>query len=131
MLRKVVVDEAGETEFLPGQQVDRFRWAEENKRMEVEGRQISTAKPALLGITKASLGTESFISAASFQETTRVLTEAAVSGKVDDLLGLKENVIMGHLISAGTGMPAYQLKEDVIAVERPEEPRELATVSEA
>jgi DNA-directed RNA polymerase subunit beta' len=92
---------------------------------------VSTSKPALLGITKASLGTESFISAASFQETTRVLTEAAVSGKVDDLLGLKENVIMGHLISAGTGMPAYQVKEDEIPVERSEEPRELATVSEA
>ena len=131
MLRKVVIDEAGETEFLPGQQVDRFRWADENKRMEAEGRQVSTSKPALLGITKASLGTESFISAASFQETTRVLTEAAVSGKVDDLLGLKENVIMGHLISAGTGMPAYQLKEDEVPVERSEEPRELATVSEA
>jgi DNA-directed RNA polymerase subunit beta' len=131
MLRKVVIDEAGETEFLPGQQVDRFRWAEENSRMVAEGRQVSTSKPALLGITKASLGTESFISAASFQETTRVLTEAAVSGKVDDLLGLKENVIMGHLISAGTGMPAYQVKEDEIPVERSEEPRELATVSEA
>jgi DNA-directed RNA polymerase subunit beta' len=131
MLRKVVIDEAGETEFLPGQQVDRFRWAEENKRMENEGRALSTAKPALLGITKASLGTESFISAASFQETTRVLTEAAVSGKVDELLGLKENVIMGHLISAGTGMPAYQVKEEEVPVERSEEPRELATVSEA
>ncbi len=131
MLRKIVVDEPGETEFLPGQQVDRLRYTDENKRMEAEGRQVSTSKPALLGITKASLGTESFISAASFQETTRVLTEAAVSGKVDDLLGLKENVIMGHLISAGTGMPAYQLKEDEVAVERSEEPRELATVSEA
>jgi DNA-directed RNA polymerase subunit beta' len=117
MLRKVVVDEAGETEFLPGQQVDRFRWAEENKRMEVEGRQISTAKPALLGITKASLGTESFISAASFQETTRVLTEAAVSGKVDDLLGLKENVIMGRLIPAGTGLSKYKYMQAKINAE--------------
>jgi len=131
MLRKVVVDEPGDTEFLPGLQVERLRWQDENKRMDSEGRAKSTSKPSLLGITKASLGTESFISAASFQETTRVLTEAAVSGKVDDLLGLKENVIMGHLISAGTGMPAYQMKAaEEIPVERPEEPRELATVVE-
>jgi DNA-directed RNA polymerase subunit beta' len=131
MLRKVVIDEPGDTEFLPGQQVERLRWNDDNKRMVAEGKAKSTAKPLLLGITKASLGTESFISAASFQETTRVLTEAAVSGKIDHLLGLKENVIMGHLISAGTGMPAYQLKVPVEAVlERPEEPRELATVAE-
>jgi DNA-directed RNA polymerase subunit beta' len=131
MLRKVIIDDAGDTEFLPGLQVERLRWQDENKRMDTEGRAKSTSKPSLLGITKASLGTESFISAASFQETTRVLTEAAVSGKVDDLLGLKENVIMGHLISAGTGMPQYQMKvaEDA-PVERPEEPRELATVAE-
>jgi DNA-directed RNA polymerase subunit beta' len=131
MLRKVVIDDAGETEFLPGQQVDRLRWQDENKRMTEEGRPLATAKPVLLGITKASLGTESFISAASFQETTRVLTEAAVSGKVDRLLGLKENVIMGHLISAGTGMPIYQTVEEEVVIERSEEPRELATVSEA
>ena len=131
MLRKVIVDEAGDTEFLPGVQVERLRWQDENRRMDSEGRAKSTSKPLLLGITKASLGTESFISAASFQETTRVLTEAAVCGKVDDLLGLKENVIMGHLISAGTGMPAYQMKAaDEIPVARPEEPRELATVVE-
>jgi DNA-directed RNA polymerase subunit beta' len=131
MLRKVIVDDPGDTEFLPGLQVERLRWQDENKRMEAEGRAKSTSKPSLLGITKASLGTESFISAASFQETTRVLTEAAVSGKVDDLLGLKENVIMGHLISAGTGMPAYQMKPiEEAPVERPEEPRELATVVE-
>ncbi|HXB98084.1 MAG TPA: DNA-directed RNA polymerase subunit beta', partial [bacterium] len=132
MLRKIVVDEPGETEFLPGQQVDRLRYTDENKRMVTEGRPQATSKPILLGITKASLGTESFISAASFQETTRVLTEAAVSGKVDGLLGLKENVIMGHLISAGTGMAIYQpaLPEEV-PQERPEEPRELATVAES
>jgi len=130
MLRKIVVDEPGDTEFLPGQQVDRLRWTDENKKMESEGRAKSTSKPTLLGITKASLGTESFISAASFQETTRVLTEAAVSGKVDDLLGLKENVIMGHLISAGTGMPMYQPAPiEEVPTERPEEPRELATVA--
>jgi DNA-directed RNA polymerase subunit beta' len=81
---------------------------DENAKMEEEAKAVATAKPLLLGITKASLGTESFISAASFQETTRILTEAAVSGKLDELRGLKENVIMGHLISAGTGMPDYQ-----------------------
>jgi DNA-directed RNA polymerase subunit beta' len=132
MLRKVVIDEPGDTEFLPGMQVERLRWQDENKRIEGEGKNKATAKPTLLGITKASLGTESFISAASFQETTRVLTEAAVSGKIDDLLGLKENVIMGHLISAGTGMAVYQSKPvEEVPAERPEEPRELATVSEA
>jgi DNA-directed RNA polymerase subunit beta' len=130
MLRKVVIDEPGDTEFLPGQQVDRLRWQDENKRMEAEGRAKSTSKPTLLGITKASLGTESFISAASFQETTRVLTEAAVSGKIDELLGLKENVIMGHLISAGTGMPQYQPKPaEEIPVERSSEPDERQLVT--
>jgi DNA-directed RNA polymerase subunit beta' len=130
MLRKVVIDDPGDTEFLPGQQVDRLRWQDENKRMEAEGRAKSTSKPTLLGITKASLGTESFISAASFQETTRVLTEAAVSGKVDELLGLKENVIMGHLISAGTGMPQYQPKPaEEIPVERSSEPDERQLVT--
>jgi DNA-directed RNA polymerase subunit beta' len=108
MMRKIVIDEPGETEFLPGMQVDRFRFLDENKKVQSEGKQVATARPALLGITKASLGTESFISAASFQETTRVLTEAAVAAKIDDLRGLKENVIMGHLISAGTGMLVYQ-----------------------
>jgi len=108
MLRKVVIEEPGESAFLPGQQVDKFRFLDENVKMDEAGTAVATAKPLLLGITKASLGTESFISAASFQETTRILTEAAVSGKLDELRGLKENVIMGHLISAGTGMPDYQ-----------------------
>ncbi len=108
MLRKMVIDDPSDTEFLPGFQVDKFRFMDENTRMEEEGKPKATAKPILLGITKASLGTESFISAASFQETTRVLTEAAVSGKIDYLRGLKENVIMGHLISAGSGMAVYQ-----------------------
>jgi DNA-directed RNA polymerase subunit beta' len=137
MLRKVVIEDPGDTEFLPGQQVDRLRWQDENRRMQAENRTPSTAKPTLLGITKASLGTESFISAASFQETTRVLTEAAVSGKVDELLGLKENVIMGHLISAGTGMAIYQTKpKEEVPMERSSEPDErvlqtsVATVSE-
>ncbi len=105
LLRKVVIEDAGDTEFLVGTQVDRFAFRDENERAIKMGGKPATARPILLGITKASLGTDSFISAASFQETTRVLTEAAVAGKVDDLRGLKENVIMGHLISAGTGMP--------------------------
>jgi len=115
MLRKVVIDEPGDTEFLTGNQTDRFRYSDENGRVSGLGKNPATAKPVLLGITKASLGTESFISAASFQETTRVLTEAAVSGKVDPLRGLKENVIMGHLISAGTGMPIYKQHLDIPA----------------
>ena len=88
--------------------VDRFRFSDENERVIAEGGQPAQADPLLLGITKASLSTESFISAASFQETTRVLTEAAISGKVDYLRGLKENVIMGRLIPAGTGMEFYR-----------------------
>ena len=99
----------------PATQTDRFRYSDENGRVSGLGKNPATAKPVLLGITKASLGTESFISAASFQETTRVLTEAAVSGKVDPLRGLKENVIMGHLISAGTGMPIYKQHLDIPA----------------
>jgi DNA-directed RNA polymerase subunit beta' len=88
--------------------VDRLAVLEENERMIQEGQQAATFQPLLLGITKASLSTDSFISAASFQETTRVLTEAAIQGKVDYLRGLKENVIIGHLIPAGTGMPFYR-----------------------
>lgn len=112
MLRKVKVgDEAGDTEFLPGELVDRFAFAEENTRVMATGGEPATARPALLGITKASLATESFLSAASFQETARVLTDAATRGKVDPLIGLKENVIIGKLIPAGTGMARYrQLK---------------------
>ena len=108
MLRWVRVKEVGDTEFLLEEQVDRFRFADENARAEEAEGQASTAEPLLLGITKASLSTESFISAASFQETTRVLTEAAISGRVDYLRGLKENVIMGRLIPAGTGMEYYR-----------------------
>jgi DNA-directed RNA polymerase subunit beta' len=108
MLRWVRIKDVGDTEFLLEEQVDRFRFADENARVESEDGQPSTAEPLLLGITKASLSTESFISAASFQETTRVLTEAAISGRVDYLRGLKENVIMGRLIPAGTGMDYYR-----------------------
>ncbi len=108
MLRWVRIKEVGDTEFLLEEQVDRFRFQDENKRVNDQDGQQSSAEPLLLGITKASLSTESFISAASFQETTRVLTEAAISGRVDYLRGLKENVIMGRLIPAGTGMEFYR-----------------------
>jgi DNA-directed RNA polymerase subunit beta' len=107
MLQKVRIEDTGDTRFLEGEAVDRLEVLEENDRILREGQQPATFKPLLLGITKASLSTESFISAASFQETTRVLTEAAIHGKVDYLRGLKENVIIGHLIPAGTGMRFY------------------------
>ncbi|MBX3276804.1 MAG: DNA-directed RNA polymerase subunit beta' [Acidobacteria bacterium] len=108
MLRWVRIKDVGDTEFLLEEQVDRFRFQDENERVTNEGEQPSVAEPLLLGITKASLSTDSFISAASFQETTRVLTEAAISGRIDYLRGLKENVIMGRLIPAGTGMEYYR-----------------------
>jgi len=108
MLQKVRIEDPGNTSFLENEPVDRFVVMEENERMNAEGQQPATFQPLLLGITKASLSTESFISAASFQETTRVLTEAAIHGKVDLLRGLKENVIIGHLIPAGTGLQSYR-----------------------
>ena len=109
MLRKVKVDEAGDVEgFLPGGLVDVFEFQEKNALAIERGGEPAVAHPVLMGITKASLATDSFLSAASFQETTRVLTEAAIKGKVDPLLGLKENVIIGKLIPAGTGMPRYR-----------------------
>ncbi len=120
MMRWIKVEDVGDTEFLLDEQVDKFRFYEENERVETSGGQPAKGRPLLLGITKASLSTDSFISAASFQETTRVLTEAAISGKVDYLRGLKENVIMGRLIPAGTGMEYYRnvrLKEAVVPVE--------------
>ena len=103
MLRKVEVVDAGDTSFLPGEQIERERLMEENEKVESQGGITAQGQQLLLGITKASLATESFISAASFQETTRVLTEASVTGKKDELRGLKENVIVGRLIPAGTG----------------------------
>jgi DNA-directed RNA polymerase subunit beta' len=108
MLRWVKIKDVGDTDFLLEEQVDRFRYEDENRRVREEGGQAASAEPLLLGITKASLSTDSFISAASFQETTRVLTEAAISGRIDYLRGLKENVIMGRLIPAGTGMKYYR-----------------------
>jgi len=107
MMRSVKIEEVGDTDFLIDEQVDRFRFQEENERVLEAGGKAAIGRPLLLGITKASLSTESFISAASFQETTRVLTEAAISGKVDYLRGLKENVIVGRLIPAGTGLAHY------------------------
>ena len=110
MLRKRKIREAGDTGFLPGQVVDRFEFEDTNTRireMDPPGTEAS-ADPLLLGITEASLATDSFLSAASFQKTTRVLTEAAVRGKKDSLIGLKENVIIGRLIPAGTGLPQYR-----------------------
>ncbi|MGI9482746.1 MAG: DNA-directed RNA polymerase subunit beta', partial [Hyphomicrobiales bacterium] len=103
MLQKVEIEEIGDSRFLVGEQVDRIEFREENERLEADGKELAKGSPVLLGITKASLQTRSFISAASFQETTRVLTEASVNGKVDTLEGLKENVIVGRLIPAGTG----------------------------
>jgi len=108
MMRWVKVEDVGDTTFLLEEQVDKFRFREENDRVISDGGRPATGRPLLLGITKASLSTDSFISAASFQETTRVLTEAAISGKVDYLRGLKENVIMGRLIPAGTGLERYR-----------------------
>jgi DNA-directed RNA polymerase subunit beta' len=108
MMRWVKIEEVGDTEFIVDEQVDKFRFQAENERVIGEGGQPATGRPLLLGITKASLSTDSFISAASFQETTRVLTEAAIAGKVDYLRGLKENVIMGRLIPAGTGLEVYR-----------------------
>jgi DNA-directed RNA polymerase subunit beta' len=119
MLRRVRVIDVGDTDFLIGEHVEKVVFEETNSRMLDEGKQPALAEPLLLGITKASLSTESFISAASFQETTKVLTEASMWGKVDQLRGLKENVIMGRLIPAGTGMARYH--QIGIQVDAPEE----------
>ena len=115
MLRKAEITEPGDSHFLKGEQAERSRVLEENECLKKEGKTPAQWEPVLLGITKASLSTESFISAASFQETTRVLTEASVNGKRDDLRGLKENVIVGRLIPAGTGLAYHRdrrLQED-------------------
>ena len=116
MMRWVRIEEVGDTEFLIEETVDKFRFAEANGKLDSQGGRRATGRPMLLGITKASLSTDSFISAASFQETTRVLTEASISGRVDYLRGLKENVIMGRLIPAGTGLEKHR---DVIIPEGP------------
>jgi DNA-directed RNA polymerase subunit beta' len=117
MLRKVRITEPGDTSFLWAEQVDKLAFEEENARVERMGGKPAEAQPVLLGITKASLETESFLSAASFQDTTRVLTEAATMGKVDFLRGFKENVIMGHIIPAGTGFHTHRHVRPVPLVE--------------
>ncbi|MHB0868202.1 MAG: DNA-directed RNA polymerase subunit beta' [Chloroflexota bacterium] len=109
MLRKLRVDSPGDTDLLPGELIDRFTYEEKNRQVLAEGGEPATAQPVLMGVTKASLNTDSFLAAASFQETTKVLTEAAISGKTDKLMGLKENVIIGKLIPAGTGIEARRL----------------------
>jgi len=124
MLQKVEISDPGETTFLAGEQIDRIEFDEVNDKAKEEGLKQATGLPVLQGITKASLQTQSFISAASFQETTRVLTEAAVSGRIDNLTGLKENVIVGRLIPAGTG--AYMNKQRVEAADRDKEIADLS-----
>src|ERR1044072_3060548 len=111
MLKKFRVNNAGDTELLPGQLVDKVALDRENARVKKEGGEEANFEPLILGITKASLATESFLSAASFQETTKVLTDASIEGKVDRLLGLKENVIIGKLIPAATGLKRYRTIE--------------------
>jgi DNA-directed RNA polymerase subunit beta' len=132
MMRWVKVEDIGDSEFLPEEVVDKFKFREENNRVAEAGGRPASGKTVLLGITKASLSTDSFISAASFQETTRVLTEAAINGKVDHLRGLKENVIMGRLIPAGTGMEYYRhvkiAGEDVEEVEAEQEAAALDAI---
>ena len=131
MLQKVEIEDPGETTFLMGEQVDRTDWERENTKVLGEGLKPATWKPVLQGITKASLQTNSFISAASFQETTRVLTEAAVAGRVDNLEGLKENVIVGRLIPAGTGAAVNRLKVTAAKRDRELEAKQAAEAVEA
>ncbi len=108
MTRRVAVSEPGESEFLPGERVDQKVFADTNRRLVEEGKKTAEGRPELMGITKASLATDSWLSAASFQETTRVLTEAAIESRSDSLVGLKENIIIGKLIPAGTGLGQYR-----------------------
>ena len=108
MLRKTEIADPGDSGFLKGIQVDTIEYEETNERLREEGKQEAKGQPIILGITKASLATNSFLSAASFQETTKVLTDAAIHGKIDHLIGLKENVIIGKLIPAGTGLKRYR-----------------------
>ncbi|WP_455504302.1 DNA-directed RNA polymerase subunit beta', partial [Blautia sp.] len=123
MLKKIRIEDNGDSEFLPGTLVDFLDYEEVNEKLEAEGLRPAVGKQGMLGITKASLATDSFLSAASFQETTKVLTEAAIKGKVDHLIGLKENVIIGKLIPAGTGMKCYSDVE--LDTGMPEEPEEI------
>jgi DNA-directed RNA polymerase subunit beta' len=108
MLKKIKIETSGDSDYLPGTLVDVLEYNEMNEKLEAEGKELAQGTQVMLGITKASLATNSFLSAASFQETTKVLTEAAIKGKVDPLIGLKENVLIGKLIPAGTGMKRYR-----------------------
>jgi DNA-directed RNA polymerase subunit beta' len=129
MMRKVRVVDSGDSDFLIGDRVDRIHFTAVNAILRAEGKKVATAKPVLLGITQSSLGTESFISAASFQETTRILAEAALSGQIDHLYGLKENVIVGKLIPAGTGTKVFRKKylgDDTSALEKQAQEEELS-----
>ncbi len=126
MLRRVMIKEVGDSNFLIGEHVERHLFEEENERLKAQGKQPAIAEPLLLGVTKASLSTESFISAASFQETTKVLTQAAISGKTDYLRGLKENVILGRLIPAGTGLSRYRNLGIQVEGEEEEKEKELS-----
>ena len=137
MLKKIRIEDNGDTEFLPGTLVDVLDVEEVNEKLEAEGKQPAEGKQVMLGITKASLATNSFLSAASFQETTKVLTEAAIKGKIDPLIGLKENVIIGKLIPAGTGMKRYSeisldtgMPEVKTASEEPEDTEEISVEEE-
>ena len=128
MLKKIRIEESGDTEFLPGTNVDILEFEDVNKALEEEGKEPATGEQIMLGITKASLATNSFLSAASFQETTKVLTEAAIKGKIDPLVGLKENVIIGKHIPAGTGMNKYRdirLDSNAVKAEEAELPEEM------
>ena len=127
MLKKVRVEDNGDTDMFAGSLIDMYEFEEKNEEAKDNRLKPATGKRVLLGITKAALATDSFLSAASFQETTRVLTEAAVKGKTDDLIGLKENVIIGKLIPAGTGMKKYQ---DIKISTEVEEEQLLAAVGE-
>ena len=129
MLKKVRVEDNGDTDFFAGSLVDMYEFEDKNKEAQAQGLRPATGKRVLLGITKASLATDSFLSAASFQETTRVLTEAAIKGKTDELIGLKENVIIGKLIPAGTGMKRY--KQIKINTEQQEKAEKESEVNES
>ena len=129
MLRRVQITNAGDSSYISGEQVERASLLDTNDRLRAEGKMIATHADVLLGITKASLSTDSFISAASFQETTRVLTEAAIMGKRDELRGLKENVIVGRLIPAGTGLAFHHARK--IKHEMDETERRAIAIAEA
>src|SRR5690554_2545878 len=134
MMRKVRVIDSGDTDVLPGALLDVHTFKDVNKEVLLNGGKPATGRPVLLGITKASLETDSFLSAASFQETTRVLTDAAIKGKKDELVGLKENVIIGKLVPAGTGMQRYRKLSPVNALEeetQTEEELQEAAITES